>query len=128
MLKKEEINNFNIIMELITIDPNFENISDIIFLLDRHDQFRENNDPELKYAVFTIVSEILNKKIAKPIYGYSPIAPLPNPLPIDTEETIKYLDRYWGDDSNKLLDIGRSYLLFFAKDGSSIGHNYSNTL
>lgn len=124
-LKKEEINNFDLIIDLIKIDPNFENIGDIIYLLDRHDKFRENDDPNLKYAVYTVVNEILENDIKIPIYGYSPIAPIPNPIPQDTMAILQYIDKYWSSNWNSMSDIGIGYLLFFSERGGKMKHNVS---
>ncbi|TDE10015.1 hypothetical protein [Dyadobacter psychrotolerans] len=110
-------------MELIATDPFFENISDIIFLLDRHDKLRELEDPELKRAVFTIVQEIIDNGIAKPIFGYSPTGPMPDPIPERAEEVLNYLDKYWGKPTDQHNDIGRAYLIFFAKKDGDLEHN-----
>lgn len=117
------INNFELIMELITIDPNFENISDIIFLLNRHDKSRDPEDPELKSAVFTVVKEIIDSGIARPIFGYSPTGPMPDPIPESAEDVIRYLDNYWGKPIDQHIVIGRSYLIFFAKAYGDLKHN-----
>lgn len=125
ILKKEEIQNFELIIELITKDSNFENIGDIIFLLDRHDKFRENDDPELKRAVFSIVNEVLEREIACPIFGYSPIAPMPNPIPTTSIQVLEYLNKYWDMNSGNHRDIGRAHLIFFSKKSSPLSHNWS---
>ena len=123
LLSKKQINNFELIMNLISIDPNFENISDIIFLLDWHDKFRESEDPELKSAIFTIVKEIIDIGIAKPIFGYSPTAPMPDPIPESAADVLDYLDRYWAKPGDQDNDIGRAYLIFFAKKDGDLMHN-----
>ncbi len=127
MIEKEEIHNFELIIGLAKDDPNFENVSHIIHLLDRFDKKRESEDPELKSAVFAVVKEILEQRIAKPIFGYSPTAPLPDPIPETVDEVLNYLDKYWGNPAIPHNDIGRGYLLFFEK-GTKLDHNTLNTV
>lgn len=115
ILKMKSYKSLEKIIDLISSDPNFEHIGHIIHYLDRFDKKRIPEDPELKNSVFAVVKEILEREIATPLFGYSPIGPMPVPLPKTIDEILDYLEKYWGKPDDLDNDIGRAYLIFFQK-------------
>lgn len=115
VLDKSMINNFEAILSAIAEDPNFENIDDIIYFLDRFDTRRDIYDPDLKDAIFTIVKEIIDRDMLTPLFGFAGTSLIPEYIPQNSHETLEYMEKHWGSDDDEFVLTRRGYLLFFER-------------
>lgn len=105
-INKKDINNFDIIINAIINDINFEHIGDIIYLLDKYDKKRDLESLELKNAVYLVIKTIVEDynfiavrfiNVKKKVYFKT------------IEEIFVFLNENW-----YISDI-REYLIFFIK-------------
>jgi hypothetical protein len=118
-LKKEEINNFDMIMDIIFnagLSKDVlavEHIGDIIFFLDKRDKVRDQNDPELKKAVFTVIKAMIDSGQVELRWQYTWVKSARDSPPKNDKEIFDFLDEYLNKDDG--LGLDKNYLLFFRK-------------
>ena len=118
-LKKEKINNFDMIMDIIFnagLSKDVlavEHIGDIIFFLDKRDKVRDQNDPELKKAVFTVIKAMIDSGQVELRWQYTWVKSARDSPPKNDKEIFDFLDEYWDKDDG--LGLDKNYLLFFRK-------------